>query len=95
MLQVWRRACQKECHDRLRGNLPCTPEEVVLYLRQEISALLEIAVATEVTKRVEMRNVSAFETFFPPIGLFPCAISPLVNAALDLMTMSTTHQHPG
>ena len=66
----------------------------MLYLRQKISALLALAVATEVTKRVEMRNVSAFVTLFPPIGLFPCAIIPFDDAALDLMTASITRQHP-
>jgi hypothetical protein len=76
-----------------KENLPCTLEEVVLYLRQEISALLVQAVFTEVTKRVEMRNVNGHVALFAPTGLFPCAIRPLVDAALDLMT-STNRQHP-
>ena len=73
--------------------IPCLLEEVVLYLRQEISALLVMAVAMEVTKCVDMRNVNGFVALFAQIGLFPCAIRPLADAALDLMT-STNRQHP-
>jgi hypothetical protein len=65
----------------------------VLYLCQEISALLVLAVAMEVTKRVEMRNVNGFVAFFAQFGLFPRAIRPLADAALNLM-MSTDRQHP-
>ena len=84
----------KGIRDRRRGNLPCLLEKVVLYLCQEISALLMLAVATEVTKRVEMRNVNSFAAFFAQFRLFPRAIRPLADAALDLVTTSTNHQHP-
>ena len=80
-------------HNRRRGNLPCLVQEVVLYLRQEISALLVLAVVTEVTERVEMRKVNGFVALFAQFGLFPCAIRPLADAALDLKT-STNRQHP-
>jgi hypothetical protein len=60
---------------------------------QEISALLVLAVATEVTKRVEMRNVNGFVAFFAQFGLFPGALRPLADAALNLMT-STNRQLP-
>ena len=52
-----------------------------------------LAVAMEVTKRVEMRNVNGFVAFFAQFGLFPRAIRPLADAALNLM-MSTDRQHP-
>ena len=77
------------------GSIPCFLEKVALYLLQEITALLELAVIVEITKRVEMRNVNSFVALFAQIGLFPCAIRPLVNATLDLMTTSTTRQHLG
>jgi hypothetical protein len=88
-----RRVSEKGVHNRRRGNLPCLVQEVVLYLRQEISALLVLAVVTEVTERVEMRKVNGFVALFAQFGLFPCAIRPLADAALDLKT-STNRQHP-
>jgi hypothetical protein len=45
-------------------------------------------------KRVDVRKVNGFVALFAPIGLFECAIRPLIDAALDLMTTSTTRQHP-
>jgi hypothetical protein len=47
----------------------------------------------EVKKCVDMRKVNGFIALFGKFGLFPCAIRPLPDAALDLMT-STTRQHP-
>jgi hypothetical protein len=78
-----------------RGNIPCLLEKVPLYLLQEITALLELAVIAEINERLEMRTVNSFEALFVHIGLFPCAIRPLVNAPLDLMTTSTTRQYLG
>ena len=49
-----------------------------------------LAVATEVTKRVEMRNVNSFAALFAQFRLFPRALRPLADAALDLVTTSTT-----
>ena len=74
-------------------DLPCLLEKVVLYLCQGISALLVLAVAMEVTKRVEMRDVYSFVALFRQFGHFPCTIKPLADAALDLMT-STNRQYP-
>jgi hypothetical protein len=45
-----------------------------------------LAVTVEVTKCVDMRNVNGFIALFAQFGLFPCAIRPLPDAALDLMT---------
>ena len=52
-----------------------------------------LAVAMEVTKRVEMRDVYSFVALFGQFGLFPCPIRPLVDAALNLIK-STNRQHP-
>jgi hypothetical protein len=40
-----------------------------------------------------MRKVNGFVALFAQFRLFPYAIRPLADAALDLM-MSTNHQHP-
>jgi len=85
-----RSVSEKSVHDRQRGNLPCTVEEVMLYLGQEISALSVAAVTTEIMKRVEMGTVMSFVAPFAPIGLFPRATRPLLDAAFDLMTTGTT-----
>jgi hypothetical protein len=55
-----------------------------LYPPEEISASL---VVVEFIKRVDMRTINSFVALFAPIGLFPCAIRPLVDAALDLMNI--------
>jgi hypothetical protein len=52
-----------------------------------------LAVAMKVTKRVEMRKVNSFVALFAQFRLFPCAIRPLADAALDLVT-STNRQYP-
>ena len=75
-------------------NLPRAVKEIFLYLRQETSAFLVVAEITEITKWAKMQKVNLFVALFAPIGLFPCTIRPLVDAALDLMT-STTRQNPG
>jgi hypothetical protein len=80
---------------RQRGNLPCTLEKVVLYLHQNIFALFVVAWITEIIKRVLMQTVNSFVALFIPIGVFPCAIKPLADTALDLRTTSVTHQHLG
>jgi hypothetical protein len=61
----------------------CLLEKVALYLVQEITALLELAMIIEITKRVEMRKVNGLVALFAQIGLFPCAIRPLLDATLD------------
>jgi hypothetical protein len=45
-----------------------------------------LRVITEFVERRDMRMVNGFITAFVPIGWFACAISPLVNTALDLTT---------
>jgi hypothetical protein len=52
------------------------------------------AVKSEITKRVEMRKVIDIVTLFFPRGLSVCARGPFVDAALYLITMDTTRQHP-
>jgi hypothetical protein len=50
-------------------------------------------VVTQISKRLDMRQVSSLVTaFFFPIACFICAISPLANAALYLMIECNTHQ---
>jgi hypothetical protein len=83
---VERSVSEKKVHDRQRGDLPRILEEVVLNPRQKIPALLAVAVMAEIKERVEMRKVIGLVAPFAPIGLIPCAIRPLVDAALDLMT---------
>ena len=78
-----------------RRNRPCILEEVISYLRQDISAFLVGAEMIEITKRVEMRTIIRFVALFFPRGLFVRASRPLVDAALYLITTDTTRQHPG
>jgi hypothetical protein len=48
------KSVSKTCGFIERGNLPCRVEEVVLYLRQETSALSALAMSMKIFKRVEM-----------------------------------------
>jgi hypothetical protein len=56
-----------------------------LYLLQEISALW-VDVIAEIGKRLDVRMINGFVALFVPTGVLPCTISPLVNAALYLIT---------
>ncbi len=68
--------------------LPCISEEVMLYLCQEVSALW-IAVIAEFIKRRYVRLVNGLVPAFIPVGRFARAISPLIDAALYLITART------
>jgi hypothetical protein len=78
-----------------RANLPCSLEEVILNLPQEISTLSVWATIIEMTKLVKMRKVIGLVVHFLPTGLYVCSRTPLVDAALDLTTTCTTRQHLG
>jgi len=63
------------------------------YLRQ-IFALVGVETIEVTKQRVEMGKVNDFVVLFIPHGLFARAGRPLVDAALYLVTMKTTRQHP-
>jgi len=65
--------------------VPSIFEKVALNLCKELSTLWAIVI-TEISKRPDMGTVSGFVAVFVPIGNFECAIGPLGDTALYILT---------
>ena len=73
-----------DAKDMRKRALPCIVEEIAPYYFKRITTLRIIVIMT--VERVDVPLVHGFEAVFIPGGLRECAISPLVNAALYLIT---------
>ncbi len=68
------------------GVLPCIVEEIAPYHLKRIT-ILRIIVVMKFSECLDVPLVYGFEALFIPIGVGACAISPLVDAALYLITV--------